>query len=197
MPHALRNTALAIATFAAFVALGQAVIKPGLQRLGWAAHHPAAASSTTPPALVAELARQAEQRLRPATGQGAAAGRLGSAANTPIGNTAAAGLRTALLIDGVAGPVNASQPVALPDGSRFRLQLRGGAEPVMVAVYAVAPDGHEADTPLWQAVLAAHGVAESPPLRLTGQTGMETLRVQRRALGDGSISEERVRLLHH
>ena len=100
--------------------------------------------------------------------------------------------RGSLVVD---GRLDASAPVALPDGARFRLQLRS-SEPAVIEVHAVNPLGEASDGPLWRGTVPANTAIDTARLRLAGTTGMETLRVLRRSLLDGSVSEQRVHLLH-
>lgn len=175
MSLTLRNTLIGTAVFVAMVAVGNGVIKPGLARVGWLGGNQ---PSATAPELLPTAPNLAVRQER-------AAGARPSARPA----------RTLLLIDGAAGPVAADAPVALPQGSRFSLLLRS-AEAADVEIRAVAPDGHEEAAPLWQGSIVAQGSVETPKLRLTGMTGMETLRVVRRSLRDGQVTEEQVRLLH-
>ena len=87
------------------------------------------------------------------------------------------------------------EPVALPDGARFRLQLRS-REPAVIEVHAINPHGQASDGPLWRGTVPANTAVDTARLRLAGASGVETLRVLRRSLLDGSVSEQRLQLLH-
>jgi len=202
--HTLRTTAIGIAAFAGMVIAGNTLIKPALVGLGWMddASMPRQIRLEDVPASIIDLPRQGgtprhvnlNLPVRAALTHSPAAARL---IDTPAEgwHHGHAGLRTALLIDGAARAVDASAPVALPDGARFRLQLRS-SEPAVIEVHAVNPLGEASDGPLWRGTVPANTNIDTARLRLAGTHGMETLRVLRRSLLDGSVSEQRVHLLH-
>lgn len=103
---------------------------------------------------------------------------------------------TTLWVDGAAAPIAAGTPVALPSGSRFHVQV-GAAEASWVEMHAVNPHGVPSSGPLWSGVIEANGHVLTPRLRLEGARGVETLRLLRRSLRDGQLSEEQVQLMHH
>ena len=202
--NTLRNTAIGLGAFAAMVVAGNTLIKPALINLGWIddASMPRQIRLDDVPASLIDLPRQGgtprhvniNVPVRPALTHTPAAARL---IDTPAegwrhGNT---GLRTTLLIDGAAGPVDGNTTVALPDGARFRLQLHS-SEPSVIEVHAVNPLGEASDGPLWRGTVPANTRIDTARLRLAGTSGMETLRVLRRSLLDGSVSEQQVHVLH-
>ena len=123
--------------------------------------------------------------------------RGGRVVPTPVATWAEAApyIRTALLVDGASGPVGADETVALPSGSRFRLQVSNG-EAAEVEVHAVNAHGTASAGPLWRGVIGAHHTAQTPRLRRAGSTGVKTLRVLRRSLSSGVTTEQQVQVLH-
>lgn len=202
--HTVRNAAIGLGTFAAMVVAGNTLIKPAMVSMGWMDD----ASLSRPirlagvPDSLVDLPRQGgtprhvniDLPLRPPLTHTASAGRLVDSPSQG-GHDGSTGLRTTLLIDGAARPVDGSTPVALPSGTRFRLQLRS-TEPALIEVHAVNALGQASDGPLWRGTVAAHTPVDTARLRLAATTGMETLRVLRRSLLDGSVSEQRVQVLH-
>jgi hypothetical protein len=203
--HTLRNTAIGIAAFAGMVIAGNTLIKPALVGLGWMddASMPRQIRLEDVPAGITELPRQGgtprhinlNLPARPALTYTPPAARLVDTPAAALQYGSANGLRTTLLIDGAARPVDGHTTVALPDGARFRLQLRS-SEPAVIEVHAVNPHGEASDGPLWRGTVPANTNIDTARLRLAGTHGMETLRVLRRSLLDGSVSEQRVQLLH-
>lgn len=202
--HTLRNAAIGLGTFAAMVIAGNTLLKPAFVSLGWMDDFGAARQirlEGVPESLV-DLPRQGGTSrhvninlpVRPALTHTLAGGRLVDTPTTgwPQGS---AGLRTTLLIDGAARPVDGNTTVALPSGARFRLQLRS-SEPALIEVHAVNALGQASEGPLWRGTVAAHTDIDTARLRLAGTTGMETLRVLRLSMLDGSVSEQRVQVLH-
>lgn len=204
MRYILRNTTIGIGAFAAMVIAGNTLIKPALVGLGWMddASMPRQIRLEDVPASISDLPRQGgtprhvniNLPVRPALTYTPPAARL---VDTPADGWRQGhnGLRTTLLIDGAARPVDGHTTVALPDGARFRLQLRS-SEPAVIEVHAVNPHGEASDGPLWRGTVPANTNVDTARLRLAGTHGMETLRVLRRSLLDGSVSEQRVQLLH-
>jgi hypothetical protein len=202
--HTLRNTVIGLGTFAAMVIAGNTLIKPALVGLGWmdVLSLPRQIRLEGVPDSLFDLPRQGgtprhvniNLPVRPALTHTPVAGRL---VDTPTegwqhGGT---GLRTTLLIDGAARPVDGNTTVALPNGTSFRLQLRS-TEPALIEVHAVNALGETSDGPLWRGTIPAHTSIDTARLRLAGTAGMETLRVLRRSLLDGSVSEQWVQVLH-
>ncbi len=121
---------------------------------------------------------------------------IGRIVDTPVApwTVRAASLRTALLVDGVAEPVTTDQ-LALPAGSRFRVRVTSG-DSALVEVHAVNPRGIASQGPLWRGTVAAGQSVFTPGLRLDGTRGMETLRVVRHSLVDGTTTEQQVQIWH-
>ena len=202
--HTLRNIVIGLGTFAAMVIAGNTLIKPAMVSMGWMddASLPRQIRLEGVPDSLVDLPRQGgtprhvniNLPVRPALTHTPAAGRL---VDTPTEgwHHGSAGLRTTLLIDGAARPVDGNTTVAVPSGARFRLQLRS-TEPALIEVHAVNALGQESDGPLWRGTVPAHSPVDTARLRLAGTTGMETLRVLRRSLLDGSVSEQQVQVLH-
>jgi len=196
----IRNSAIGATVFATALVAAN-FTQRGLVRLGWidspvqsvAAAAPLMAVGLPDPSLAAAVPRHNSNPLRHLT-QLPGGGRV---VETPVApwTLAAPYIRTALLVDGVAQPVSGDEPVALPGGTRFRLQVSSG-EAALVEVHALNAQGVPSTGPLWRGVVAAHGTAETPRLRLEGLGGMETLRVLRRSLLDGTTTEEQVQVLH-
>lgn len=85
--------------------------------------------------------------------------------------------------------------IALPSGSRFQLSLtadRGG----IVEVHAINPAGETQGTPVWSSTIDAGQRLETPALRLTGERGLETLRVVLRQPGGRVVGERQLQLWH-
>lgn len=120
----------------------------------------------------------------------------GRVVDTPVApwTVSAPYIRTALLVDGVAQPVHGDS-LALPSGSRFRLSVTSG-EAAYVEVHAVSPQGQASDGPLWSGQVNAHASAMTPYLRLQGTRGLETLRVVRTSLTNGTSTEQQVQVWH-
>jgi hypothetical protein len=104
-------------------------------------------------------------------------------------------VNTELLVAGIAHPTIAG-PVALPSGTRLQVRLtptRNG----QIELHAISPAGDHAGAPLWTAAATAGSTVQSPPLRLQGQRGMETLRVVLRSPNGAVVSRDDVHLWHH
>ena len=204
MPRTVRHIALGLVVVAAGAAAGLAA-GHGLKWVGWwgAGDAPVTLpmplpAAVTSPAGTSGAARRDRNPVREAERAGRPVPlpvRTVPTAETPW-SAAAPALHTSLLIDGATHPVSGDHPVALPSGTRFRLRVASG-EAAAIEVHAVNPAGRATGEPLWQGVVAAGQPATTPPLRLAGLRGMETLRVMRRTLDDGLLTEQQVQVLHH
>ncbi len=101
---------------------------------------------------------------------------------------------TALLVGGRAHPADAG-PVALPSGTRLQVRMtpnRSGR----LELHAINPLGHYEGAALWASPATAGSTVYSPPLRLQGERGMETLRVVLRSPQGDVLLQEEMQLWH-
>lgn len=85
--------------------------------------------------------------------------------------------------------------VQLRSGSRFTVQVSARVAG-LVELHTVDPGGRPSPGALWQSPIQAGESVLSPPLRLEGRQGLETLRVVLRAL-DGSTSAQQTIQVDH
>jgi hypothetical protein len=95
-------------------------------------------------------------------------------ANSAVNQVTApvARLSAAVIVDG--NRIDDTESVALPSNSVFSLRLQadhGGA----VTVYAINPQGRS--SPVWSGRLQTGQALDTPPMRLQGVRGLETLRM--------------------
>lgn len=115
---------------------------------------------------------------------------LSSFADAP----AASRLDAVLLVAGVEhDPV--SDQIALPDGTRFQLQVTSERDG-WLEIYAVNPNGVSRSAPLWSGRVRADSPVTTSMLRLQGTRGLETLELILRGPGRRELAQRQVQILH-